>query len=725
MATSYGSRLPAGACEPHPEVPGQRRASAARERRARALLFVHPARLGDARGAPEYKRIASRRFALLPQIAFPAPLSAEGAAVDARISRALDNAAAAPKPFKASRELLERMLDHADVVTNTIGVIVYAVGGRRAVVRTAAADRTGTAPPAPPPDPNSVDPWTADSAALAVASRRACECPTCDATGTIACALCGGTTRKPCPECLGAGRVPGARAGRTKKCPTCRARGDRACDCGTGRVPCDSCDGTARVVAWMEIEETSRQIVSVSSAPELGEVTFDPAHPNGLVVRGTFVPTGAAEPVFEPNAPPPAGLELHERVMSAHRAEHELVSATLNIRAWFTKGWIHCAGTELRVAKSDWSPVEVRRTALQWFGAIAVVGPMLAAIAHLARGDWFRGYAPPFALVGAAAVAGAALFGASRTFTLPRRTWRAISLVPLAALGMMAVAAMPLAWHLSRPGVADARDALAAGDARRAAAAANALLNGPFDDDATAVLDELHARRVLAAATAAQRCTAAAGHWFAADAKAAATRSVEEKAREETAAAAGVHDQAALLRLADSVRECSSNASHEAAIEAAIVGIERALERADVDALGREVPAEPFASCDSPRCEGLRTLACKVSQAKLVVAVGSARGTAEERVPLLRAAATLARTTEVLCGKAPTPTETELRAQADRLERRALEAKNEEVRAAEARAARARAIPDPPRSNYSGGKTCTKGCPCGNTCIACNKRCRQ
>jgi hypothetical protein len=98
------------------------------------------------------------------------------------------------------------------------------------------------------PDPDGIDPWQVDLATLTTETETACQCPICHGTKKVACGICEGLGRVRCGYCGGGGSVRGDRG--LKNCPDCRGRGDIRCDeCSRGRIRCETCDATGKVLA--------------------------------------------------------------------------------------------------------------------------------------------------------------------------------------------------------------------------------------------------------------------------------------------------------------------------------------------------------------------------------------------------------------------------------------------------------------------------------------------
>jgi len=407
------------------------------------------------------------------------------------------------------------------------------------------------------PSPDGVGPWAVDVLTLAATTRVVAWCPACLGSGATKCPACRGAAKLRCARCEGSGVDA-----RGAECPGCGGAKKTPCDaCKGGQVECGGCRGTGEVTAWLEVERSTRPVVSVhpmGAAARAHPRVSDPADfdldPSRWAATRTE-DTGVRAPDDAPRELAPAQLKASERAVSTRVQRFQTVRCLVTYGTALATGVVPVSGSAPEVdATADWRPIELRRNVVLVVGAAALGVGLFLASGWASRHAWYAqsGHLPAVAALAAAlalaftlTVSGLLLHGQARTVT---RVW-----VPAGAL-MLLTGAIALLTSRDRPRPAHARASLDAGDVARAALEADALRALDLDLDRAAgeaILDQVHLRALTRAASPEAMAVSARAPWYQASVREEAQRAVVA-AIERAAAGA---DEARVTALADLARE--------------------------------------------------------------------------------------------------------------------------------------------------------------------------
>jgi hypothetical protein len=405
------------------------------------------------------------------------------------------------------------------------------------------------------PNPDSVDPWAVDVLTLAATSRVVGWCPSCLGSGATKCPSCRGASKLRCARCEGSG--VDARGG---ECPGCGGMKKTPCgDCKGGQVECAGCKGTGEVTAWLEVERSTRPVVTVhpmGAAARAHPHVSDPADFECDPSRWAATrveDTGVRPPGDAPRELAAAQLKPNERAVSTRVQRFQTVRCLVTYGTALATGMVPVSGAPPEVdATADWRPIELRRNVALVFGAVSLGLGLVFASSWSSRHAWYAqsGHGPvviALAVVLALALtltaSGILLHGQART---AMRVW-----VPAGAL-MLLTGALALVTTRSRPRPAHAQASFDAGDLARATLEADALRALDLDRAAgEAILDRVHLRALTRAATPEAMAASARAPWYQNSAREEARRTVVTALERAVTGA----DDARITALADLARE--------------------------------------------------------------------------------------------------------------------------------------------------------------------------
>jgi len=405
------------------------------------------------------------------------------------------------------------------------------------------------------PIPDGVDPWAVDVLTLAATTRVVAWCPACLGSGATKCPTCRGAAKVRCARCEGAGVDA-----RGAECHGCGGAKKTPCSaCKGGQVECGGCRATGEVTAWLEVERSTRPVVSVhpmGAAARTHPRVSDPADFDLDPSRWAATrveDTGLRAPDDAPRELAPAELKASERAVSTRVQRFQTVRCLVTYGTALATGVVPVSGSPPEVdATADWRPIELRRNVTLVVGAAALGVGLFLASGWASRHAWYaqRAHLPAVVALAAAialaftlVVSGVLLHRHARTVT---RVW-----VPAGAL-MLLTGAIALLTARDRPRPAHARASFAAGDVAGAALEADALRALDLDRAAgEAILDRVHRRALTRAASPEAMAASAREPWYQAGAREEAQRAVAAAIERAVAGA----DEARVTALADLARE--------------------------------------------------------------------------------------------------------------------------------------------------------------------------
>jgi hypothetical protein len=627
---------------------------------------------------------------------------------------------------------------------------LYVIERRRVVLRIApGAPGGGSRSVQPIPDPDRVDPWSIKPAQLEVESRVVAQCPTCKGAKRTTCQRCQGTSRMRCGQCSGSGRVLGQRK-LLKNCPSCRGRGNTKCtQCVGGHIDCQSCGADGRVDAWLAMECST--FTQVRAGPEGAALKvherfgvpedFDarPEQWPHQLVKDTGLLSGMQELPTPGLAP-----ELHpvmDRVQTTRIQHFQAQVHRIKYQTSFSEGYADVCGSPPRVSpSSNWRPLQNRRLLVGMvLLGLGLASLLLRAIyvdqhswfAHYGHGDVVLGFALAASALSSMMIARSTL--SPRTKTLSRLSW------PMGGTVAAALATL-VASQVGGPSLAHARQTIAAGEVDSGRLEAHALWKlGMEAEGACELLDTLHLKEAKAAPTLSSLLDLVRQPWCSPQARAAAIGTLEAAAAAEEAQLHAEGPPEQLERLAQAVGELAPAVQERARVRAALLRAQQCLGTQEMSCVVRELTQAAAANAPTEELEPIRAQAEQAAREQLQVTMKSASRLAScEREQPLQEALELARQYGPLLSTASsTSWQTEIENRRQRAKKACFEEKQLEAeRQAREQARRERAAQkaaatateswrEAPSRSYHGGKHCTKGCPCGNSCIACWKTCTK
>ena len=616
------------------------------------------------------------------------------------------------------------------------------------------------------PDPGSVDPWTADPTTLPAASRTAATCPSCDGEKKVACSACAGSARVGCGNCRGTGSVMGQRG--PKNCPSCRGQRTVRCPhCSRGRVGCVTCDSVGSVHAWLAV--TSSRLMQIHAHPLGGIAALHEAlmSPADLDARADgFRNERVSDSGWAAVADPPhrelrAALQpvvdrvLAQRTQRFESTVHEFAYATRT-----SEGIVRVAGAPPSVLPdSNWAPLLRRLAFAAGTGFALLLVALIAVAKYIAQADWFARRGNGLAILVAGLVAAGACALSAAAWLLPShartfaKSWLPTTVAPLASGLVIGL------WFLGGPTVAGIEAALDRGDLVDAREQASALVAvGREPDGLLASMERLevleaearrlveageddeHLVRVREADSLRDAIDELNAPWHTERLVEDALAAVRDRASGELSAGMRAQDHTALEQLAELVdpidaglaerarargrlahaSSCREAKEFDCAVEALSGWTAPASDRASQHEYGElryAVASDLAAAINSATLDESDLEARKRTIEKTLADAKRYEAFAGEASP--RSIASL----EKLLEKTDASLKREQAKQEAEARRREAEEQRRERRAAAAEAARAsRSWDREPRSSTGGCcKYCSKGKPCGDTCIARNR----
>jgi hypothetical protein len=685
-------------------------------------------------------------------------------AVFAAWARQLPKAPADPRgalrQFALRKRLIGRLTTKLD--GRRFGWQTAAYGGRDRVLSSGRIDPSTLDPYNPPYD------LRARSSYLSL-------CRGCGGDGRVSCTTCGGAAKVPCVGCEGVGKKMGITANGARRmlnCKTCKGKASVACQsCRKGQLDCVTCQRSGRVESWLEIEggprdgdvqvepdgEITRAFVwgkdGVAAADE--EILRD-ANVVCMVTRDRLltvddlpdaVPVGWRASYWQPIQ---ARLQPGERVVGQTFTLLEVPSIEVTYAVGREAQSIELEG--LRMLAPPISADQLfrsRASALRRLAYMLGAVPIIVAMVYAARGAYFISPAT-LGVVLCTCVASAVVYGVVWQSSLlgSARRWLASAVVPIAAATTLAI--------LAEPSNAEVRRYIEAGQLDRAKAELEAL-GDPRDKEQASLWADLHLKHALATTS----CPAAA-EWIAKLADNSAQRA-QALAHADRLAVAATESALQSQRL-DEARvalECASDASRTRP-EGLALQARMQLAMASQCLNAKDWPCVMSRTSDAralgaiQESDTVRAKALSVIRADLDFAVGSAESEKElpRRVTLQRTAIDLWTTYLANSGDEPSDLvalrtrnakDEQAFARYEEQQRKRRELEEQRQREAEAREERKRAAEEQKRlaaeaaterrraaqeraeeqRSQSCCRVCTRGCPCGDSCISCSKTCHK
>jgi hypothetical protein len=605
----------------------------------------------------------------------------------------------------------------------------------------------------PPLDAALLDPWS-PPADLQAASRHVVSCAPCTGSGRIECPSCGGDGRRPCDECAGAGKARGIAANgarRLLKCRDCAGKGRVICArCDRGKAECPTCHGTRRLECWLEIETWQREEQFGHRDPDAALVADIAA--DGVIGAGEL--PDLVPDALRRQAVAPPELRAGERVGHQRIAVLAAPSVAITYGAGRREQVVELTGRHLRTPPRAVDTVLAARARVLSRLAIGLaVAPVAAAIAYVARGAYF---APAGIAIGLcmALLAAMAYLAIARATLTRRGVLLRLAAAPVPLVMVLALAAV------AEPDLARAQELLAAGRLDRAATEL-AALGTDTAPALRATYADLRLARVERASTADQAAALATAIPADVPQRAAAQARIDALSlvAAQSQLAGGRADQV-VTALAQASPALRGSADARALLgRAALAQGEDCLRRQRwTCALGHAADAAASGADAAP----LRAAALAAIRDDVDGSLASARTTRDRtaRVDALRAAERVLTALETASQPEAAAASRELaalrgrlRGETDALEReraeaarraaiaankqraiedqarRAAEVRAQRAAAAEARAEAKRARTEERQSRRPVERTCCKicsrGCPCGDSCISCSKTCHK
>ncbi len=358
-------------------------------------------------------------------------------------------------------------------------------------------------------DARTVDPWSISPEELQRATEKVDTCVTCGGRGSTSCPTCGGSGRTPCGVCGGSGRTS-----QNAACPTCAGAGAIGCGpCGTGGVVgCGGCAGQGIQLAWLTYAQQARLDVRVLPEGKLTELYPQLAEPkilsrselspfvvygatlaNGLVSSGSLA---LEEYERLQRHRPPVDTRL-ERVSQQQYVRFSAVRRELAFEMAGQRGRLVLSGARCAVEVGPDTLKPIRARTLFWAVGALAWALVLAALFILLRGTPVYFHASNVILsvllgvayLGLVGGTGAALRMLGTRFKIQRPLPTELA-YPLVIVG--AFVGISVAHAGSRPSVAEAHAAIAAGAGARAAVVIDALESvGTEPSEVAALRDDL------------------------------------------------------------------------------------------------------------------------------------------------------------------------------------------------------------------------------------------
>ena len=676
-------------------------------------------------------------------------LTAAALAIFAAWARALPKGPRSPASIVRRVQPVRRLLVRQDTWTE----------GRRFGWRSMPFEGRGKAG-APPVQPSQMDAWSPPGD-LMDASRYIASCETCTKTGRVTCRECSGEGKVPCVDCRGAGKVHGRTANGHQRLLNCKACGGTGCTtcvaCSRGKVECPACHGAKRVERWLDVEVWNRQDVQVE--PDDYQRVFlwsrdGQVSTTRQMEQDAFVVDQVAleRPLNRAEAPPSIPTDDRDRVLAAVQAQlqpgERITRQQLTVLEFPVVGvtygigddeqTIELMGRRLLAPSTEVDTVlRERSRLLNWVGGALAVAPILVASVYVSRGPYFT--SPEVAgLVASVLAAAIVAFLVLWHLTIGRRS--AIKFLGLVPVPLAAAAVL---GFLAEPSLDDAKAHVKAGRLDAAEVELRAL--GPETArDLRPVWADIRLQRVNRE-TDVEKARALVGQ-LPADLPQheAATKRVDAlvfaDAQAALAAGRAPEVEELLRRGSERMRE-SQGAKHLVADAELVIGqdcLKRDDYRCAVERATRGSAEEPDAA-SSLREQALGAYRERVDQ-RLRDADTKDLG---QRVRALAEATSLLSDYELLTQPDASQVSDRLSGLRQRLardqaaldkqraaEERRLAAQRAVAEAKERREAerenRRRAAEDRSESRSRGGgccKYCSKGQPCGDTCISRNKTC--
>jgi hypothetical protein len=363
-------------------------------------------------------------------------------------------------------------------------------------------------PPAVFMDLRTLDPWAIGEEELRTASQRVDTCAGCQGTGANACPSCGGSGQVTCSTCAGVGRAHASGA----PCALCGGQGSVGCHAcsARGMIACSGCAGVGLQGVWMTYNHTARLDVrlvpqSALSAlyPQLAELrilSVDDLSP--FLVRAAQLTDGPVGPgmlaIEEEERLSKHGPAIDARLERVSQQQYVRFGAVRREYAFEmvgTRGRVVLAGARCAVeaGPETFRPIRIRLAA--WLASTAIFALGMAIFYLVVRGPVPYARGANFLLIVLlliATIAGSATLGAIlRILGLRMRRQRLFfgeRLYPALFAGAMALVFVVKA--LSRPTAVEARAAIEAKNAARAAVVIEALDATGADADEVGKLHE-------------------------------------------------------------------------------------------------------------------------------------------------------------------------------------------------------------------------------------------
>ena len=675
-----------------------------------------------------------------------------------------------PKAPSDPRDVIRRLT----VRNRLIGRLTTKLDGRRFAWRSAPYRGRERSVSSGAIDPSKLDPYDPPHD-LRSRSSYLSLCRHCGGDGTVECGSCGGSARVTCAGCEGVGKKMGLTANGARRllnCKTCKGKATIACQsCRKGQVDCSTCLRSGRVESWLELD----------GGPRDGDIQVEP---DGDVTRafvwgkdGVTVQTEAitrdarvlcevtrdrllalddlpADVPFEWRSkywqPIQAQLQAGERVISQTFTLLEVPSVEVTYSIGGDDQSIELEGLRMLAPPVSADHLFKRRaTALNRLAYALGAVPLAVAAVYLIRGEYFWTHVTGGVLLGTT-IAAAFVYAVFWHSSLGRgaREWVVGALAPVAAAIALAI--------IAEPSEAAARRYIEAGQMDLAKAELKAL-GEPTSATLAPLWAEVHLKETLAT-----RSCAAATEQADRISPTAPQRAVAQAHADQLAlTAADTAIRSNDLRVAREALRCASEGTRAGPVGRAISSrIELAAARLCLRS--REWPCA-FAKAklgeefgDSRDAQLVRNEALIAIRGEVDLAIGSAKDEKQlaRRVSLRRTAIDL--WTRYLVAGSDEPAElVSLRAiaakeesalakqeeklrkrrEAEEKRKRELAAREERRRAAEEQ--RRLAVEERERKRieaaertqerreHSCCKYCTRGCPCGDSCISCSRTCHK
>ncbi len=369
--------------------------------------------------------------------------------------------------------------------------VAYRIERRTVALQVAPAPGVRASELVAPPNPQAVDPWAVDPAALPTASAVLCACPGCGGEKRVQCPACAATGQIRCGDCGGGGKVSGQRG--PKNCPSCRGKGHIKCGaCTKGMAKCGPCDGVGRVRAWLEVHAQPR--VQVRVYPDSGIAALHPLR--GSLEDFDRSPADYRVPLVQdsqwmPALPEPLGPDLapaidprSERVVTQRIQRFESTVYNFEYTTRTSQGRVVVAGRPPEVlAGSVWGPLWRRLALALGAGALMFFVGGVVGGRYVQRAPWFADHGNAGAIVAlvlvasvATAIAAAGRWSPAAVRTRPERS----PAIWTVACAWLAIAVL---WQVGGPSFGSAELAIARGDlgAAQAELMALAVTEGPSE----------------------------------------------------------------------------------------------------------------------------------------------------------------------------------------------------------------------------------------------------